>query len=133
MTSPKLTDLKTAQKIWAEYKYWVMGHSQQHYNQIRQLFKGNDWSEEKAVLLEQLLAEAGAISPTKKTLTTAYQHLWGYFKKIATPQELADYKFYMEGLTDKKDPVKQFMQGMIERYQPSYLVGSKFHRDGFDD
>ena len=41
--------LKTYQKQWAYQKYWVMAHSQQHYNALRGLFKGNQWSEEKVL------------------------------------------------------------------------------------
>lgn len=128
----QMMDLKAAQKEWAYHKYWVMGHSQQHYNALRQLFRGNDWSEEKAVEFARLLAEAGEITPTKKTKTTAYQHLWGYFKKIATPQELADYKFLMQGLSDTHDPVLPFMKEMIARYRPSYLLASRLYERGLD-
>src|SRR5574337_1021290 len=76
---------------WAEHKYWVMAHSQQLYNQIRVLAKNNDLSHETAVTFEKLLQEAALQVPTRKTLTTAYEHVWGYFKKIATPEEKNDY------------------------------------------
>lgn len=68
------------QQDWAYQKYWVMAHSQQHYNAIRQLARHNDWSAAKQERYQQLLAEAEQITPTKATLTTAYQHVWGYFK-----------------------------------------------------
>lgn len=73
--------MRNLQKDWAYHKYWVMGHSQAHYNALRLLFKGNDWSEEKTQRYQQLLDEAGTIRPSKATLTTSYQHMWGYFKK----------------------------------------------------
>ena len=46
------------QKRWAAEKYLVMAHSQAHYNALRLLFKGNQWSEEKEEEFERLLKEA---------------------------------------------------------------------------
>ena len=35
------------QKEWARWKYFVMARSQKEYLALRQLFSGNQWSEEK--------------------------------------------------------------------------------------
>lgn len=35
------------QKEWAQWKYFVMARSQKEYLALRQLFSGNQWSEEK--------------------------------------------------------------------------------------
>ena len=85
-------DLNRYQKWWASEKYLVMAHSQAHYNALRLLFKGNQWSEEKELEFERLLKEAYQQTPTTKTLRTAYQHIWGYFKKKATSHEKDRYK-----------------------------------------
>ncbi|BAN93190.1 hypothetical protein SDSE167_0799 [Streptococcus dysgalactiae subsp. equisimilis 167] len=87
--------LKTYQKQWAYQKYWVMAHSQQHYNALRELFKGNQWSEEKVLTFHCLIEEAQAIPPTVKSLRTAYQHVWGYFKKVASQEEKTTSKIWM--------------------------------------
>lgn len=121
--------MKTAQARWAYHKYWVMARSQAHYNALRQLFKGNDWSEEKGQIFEQLLAEAQAIAPTPATLRTAYQHIWGYFKKIANDEEREAYK-EMIGDEATYEDLGEFLVQMTENYQPKYLVNSKFYDEG---
>lgn len=72
------------QEEWAYNKYWVMAHSQQCYEQIRQLAKNNEWSDQKAAAFHRLLDKAARQAPTTQTLTNTYQHVWGYFKKICT-------------------------------------------------
>lgn len=121
--------MTSVQSQWAYHKYWVMGHSQAHYNAIRLLFKGNDWSDEKTITFQRLLAEAAAIPPTPATQRTAYQHIWGYFKKIANSEEREAYK-EMIGDEATYDDLEAFLLQMIENYQPSYLVHSKFYEDG---
>lgn len=39
------------QKEWARWKYFVMARSQKEYLALRQLFSGNQWSEEKTTVL----------------------------------------------------------------------------------
>lgn len=117
------------QEKWAYHKYWVMGHSQAHYNALRQLFKGNDWSLEKEAQFDQLLAEAATIAPTKATLTTSYQHMWGYFKKVATPQERETYKELIEQVCPEQDALGAFLLTLIDRYHIPYLLHSKFYED----
>lgn len=121
--------MTAAQARWAYHKYWVMARSQAHYNALRQLFKGNDWSEEKDQLFDQLLAEAQAIDPTPATLRTAYQHIWGYFKKIANEEERDAYKEMIEDEASYEE-LGAFLVQMIDNYQPKYLVNSKFYNEG---
>lgn len=119
--------MRNLQKDWAYHKYWVMGHSQAHYNALRLLFKGNDWSEEKTQCYYQLIDEAGTIRPSKATLTTSYQHMWGYFKKRATDSEKERYKLLISQVTPEDDRLGPFLLEMIEAYQPPYLLHSKFY------
>ena len=69
------------QKIWAVNKYWVMSKSQQQYDHIRLLAKNNQWTPQKTQELGNIIDSLESVSPTKQTLTTTYQHIWGYFKK----------------------------------------------------
>ena len=112
-------DLNRYQKWWASEKYLVMAHSQAHYNALRLLFKGNQWSEEKELEFERLLKEAYQQTPTTKTLRTTYQHIWGYFKKKATSHEKDRYKE-----TSSSD-MHQFLRDLTQTYQPAYLVQSR--------
>lgn len=130
MTFDVKDSLLTHQKKWAYQKYWVMAHSQAHYNALRFLFKGNDWSMEKVKTFERLITEAETITPTVKTLRTTYQHLWGYFKKSASPVELEDYKCLDRTLEEHPDALLHFLIQMTERYQPTYLINSRLIQEG---
>lgn len=121
--------MRTCQSKWAEHKYWVMAHSQQHYNQIRELFKYNQWTPDKTAQFEQLLQEAAQKKPTVKTLTTAYQHVWGYFKKICTVEEKDAYLNKLASLDPDHDELGPFLKTMTFRYQITYLLESKLIRD----
>ena len=113
------------QKRWAAEKYLVMAHSQAHYNAFRLLFKGNQWTQEKALEFERLLKEAYQQTPTTKTLRTAYQHIWGYFKKKATSHEKDRYKELDQSLETKSADMHQFLKDLTQKYQPAYLVQSR--------
>ena len=69
------------QKVWAVNKYWVMSKSQQQYDYIRLLRKNNQMTTQKTQELGNIIDSLESVSPTKQTLTTTYQHIWGYFKK----------------------------------------------------
>ena len=114
---------------WAEHKYWVMAHSQQLYNQIRVLAKNNDWSDETTDTFENLLQEAALQVPTRKTLTTAYEHVWGYFKKIATPEEKNDYLLSLAVIEVDNDQLGSYLKNLTLKYQVTYLMHSRLIRE----
>ncbi|MDY3024149.1 YbgA family protein [Streptococcus hyovaginalis] len=122
--------LLKAQKEWAYQKYWVMAHSQQHYNALRQLFKGNEWSSDKAETFQHLLAEAEQIEPTLQTLRTAYQHVWGYFKKIASSEERECYKHFDATLDNSHREMLVFLQSLTAKYHIPYLMQSRLLCEG---
>jgi len=117
------------QQEWAHYKYWVMAHSQQTYLAIRELAKDNDWAVEKDAAFHQLLQSAAKNSPTKATLTTAYQHVWGYFKKQCTPVEKQTYLNLLSTLTPEQDQLGPFLKTLALKYQVDYLLQSKIIQD----
>ena len=118
-------ELNHYQKRWAAEKYLVMAHSQAHYNALRLLFKGNQWMQEKALEFERLLKEAYQQTPTTKTLRTAYQHIWSYFKKKATSPEKDRYKELDQSLETRSADMHQFLRVLTQKYQPAYLVQSR--------
>ncbi|MHA8110348.1 YbgA family protein [Lactobacillaceae bacterium Melli_B4] len=117
--------MQTWQDDWAFNKYWVMKHSQQAYNQIRQLARGNDWTVDKQRQYQQLLNQVAQLPPTKATLTTAYQHIWGYFKKIATDEERSTYVNLLDQLTVDNDQLGSFLVQLTKKYQIKYLLASR--------
>ena len=74
---------------------------------------------------ERLLKEAYRATPTTKTLRTAYQHIWGYFKKRATSPEKDRYKELDESLETKSADMNQFLKELTQKYQPAYLIQSR--------
>lgn len=117
--------MNTWQTEWATQKYWVMARSQQAYNQIRLLAKDNHWSDEQSKVFESLLAEVSQKTPTKQTLTTAYQHVWGYFKKICQPEEKETYMRLLADLTVENDQLGPFLKYLTFKYQIKYLMASR--------
>lgn len=114
---------------WAEHKYWVMAHSQQLYNQIRALAKNNEWTDETTLIFDKLIDEAARQAPTRKTLTTAYEHVWGYFKKIATPEEKRTYLRFLDELEVDNDDLGPVLKGLTSKYQVTYLMQSRLIRE----
>jgi len=102
-----------------------MAHSQQAYNDIRQLAKNNDWSTDKEQALDKIIASTELIEPTKQTLTTAYQHVWGYFKKICTADEKKTYLILLTKLTPENNELGSFLKLLAIKYKVTYLLNSR--------
>lgn len=117
------------QEEWAYNKYWVMAHSQAYYEQIRLLAKDNEWSNAKNAEFESLLAKAASKEPTVKTLTNAYQHVWGYFKKIATTEEKQTYLRLLQELSPQTDKLGPFLSRLTKKYQVAYLLNSRLMQE----
>ncbi|WP_265459890.1 YbgA family protein [Enterococcus sp. HY326] len=116
--------LKNFQHSWSQNKYWVMSRSQQAYNEIRLLAKNNEWSLAKDARYKEILAELEGKEPTVKTLTVAYQHIWGYFKKSANQAERETYQQLMALLASDPadDQLPSFLKSLAEKYQVEYLL-----------
>ena len=71
------------EKLWREEKYRVMFHSQKHYDQIREAMRDQLNHEQ----IEHLIKLALQQTPSAGSMRNACQHMWGYFRKIATPEE----------------------------------------------
>lgn len=118
-------DLESWQKKWAYNKYWIMAHSQQAYNDIRQLAKNNDWSTDKEQAFDKIIASTELIEPTKQTLTTAYQYVWGYFKKICIADEKKTYLILLTKLILENDGLGPFLKLLAIKYKVTYLLNSR--------
>lgn len=119
--------LKEFQLSWAKNKYWVMGHSQQAYNHIRLIAKGNDWTGKKQKEYEDILSDLEKIDPSDKTLRVAYQHIWGYFKKRATPTEKHQYKQLIESsYLQNNNDLDVFLKELSEKYDQTYLLNMRW-------
>ncbi|PBQ24951.1 hypothetical protein CNR29_00215 [Levilactobacillus brevis] len=117
--------MNTWQTTWAVNKYWFMSRSQALYNRGRLLAKDNEWNADKEQEFTRLVTIADDLVPTKATLTTAYQHVWGYFKKICTQGEKATYVRLLATLTPEHDDLGQFLKRLVIKYQVDYLLQSR--------
>ncbi|WP_251949006.1 DUF1722 domain-containing protein [Levilactobacillus brevis] len=113
------------QKVWAVNKYWVMSKSQQQYDYIRLLAKNNQWTPQKTQELGNIIDSLESVSPTKQTLTTTYQHIWGYFKKKCTDEELHQYLRLLDNLQPNNDNLGPFLAKLTNKYQIDYLQKSR--------
>lgn len=119
---------EVAQHLWAENKYLVMSRSQQDYNALRQLFSDNEWSDLKSSEFIKILASNRQKKPTRKTLVTTYQHVWGYFKKLATAEERNCYKKLLEQVTPNDDDLESFLYKLAVKYEVRYLINSRLFK-----
>ncbi|MFW7433072.1 DUF1722 domain-containing protein [Vagococcus carniphilus] len=126
MSEKKLNLLKEFQLSWAKNKYWVMSRSQQAYNHIRLMARENKWTLEKQKEYENLLKSLEKITPTSKTLKVAYQHIWGYFKKVATSKEKEKYKMLIEMPLDNSYLLEKFLKLLSQKYEQCYLLNMRW-------
>lgn len=115
--------MHTVEILWREQKYNVMFHSQSHYDKIRGLMRDNASYEEVATTIQEAL-EA---TPTAGSMRNAIQHMWGYFKKIATADEKARYEVLFQA--DAFAPLLRYLQQLAHAYNVTYLIESRVLND----
>lgn len=71
------------EQLWREEKYRVLLHSQKQYDAIREKLKNQTSYEEIRMMIEHAIT----IDPSQGSVINAYDHMWGYFKKLATDEE----------------------------------------------
>ncbi|KRM67987.1 hypothetical protein FD06_GL000349 [Apilactobacillus ozensis DSM 23829 = JCM 17196] len=102
-----------------------MSKSQQAYNRVRKLASNNNWNIEKQQYFDSLIKELEVKQPTIATLSTAYQHIWGYFKKICTDEEKGKYKQYLSNLKLDNDSLGPYLEHLTDKYDVKYLKKSR--------
>ncbi|QWL82522.1 type II DNA modification enzyme-like protein [Streptococcus sp. ZB199] len=95
------------QVLWAKNKYLVLSHSSNIYKEIREYLK-QDQVEVSHV--EALIQQALALPENRGQVSNAFQHIWGYFKKQATPEEKENFMLllekYQHGQASQEDLIK---------------------------
>ncbi|MEK5183588.1 YbgA family protein [Solibacillus sp. FSL W7-1324] len=119
MKEESFMDQKKTEILWREEKYNVMFYSQNHYNAIRQAMKNKASYEEISALIEQALS----LSPTAGSMRNACQHMWGYFKKVATEEEKKQYEQLIQ--TTDFNELLAFIRRLAEKYEVTYLLESR--------
>ncbi len=119
---------KEAQKQWARWKYFVMARSQKEYLALRKLFSGNQWSEEKEKQFYETLQQVQQLPPNPKAMRNAYEHVWGYFKKSATPEERASFYEKLTQISVTHDEALPYLKYLNEKYPDTYLSESELFK-----
>lgn len=117
------THIKHLEKEWGKYKYAILEKSPAIYQEIRTLL--NDKSRypvrEFYYLIETALADS-TLNPG--FIQNTASHVWGYFKKQATPAERRQY----ERNLSKESPaaLKRHLLKLATKYEVEYLLQSLY-------
>ncbi|MFA9423039.1 MAG: DUF1722 domain-containing protein, partial [Sedimentibacter sp.] len=119
--------IKNLEEEWSKYKYSVLEKSQSDYLKIRKLFREkNDYP---AVEFYSILEDA-MLNPTQiGNSINAAQHVWGYFKNIATEEEKASFIKITNDYEQNKttlNVVKNKLKKMAIKYEQIYLLNSYY-------
>lgn len=116
------------EKRWREEKYHVLFHSQAYYDKIREMLKSNPTLEE----VNDIIETAMCIPPTTGSILNAYDHMWGYFKKIATDEEKNQSKMLRQLFVEEQinyDELLNFLKALTIKYDIKYLKQSSILRE----
>lgn len=128
MASMKNREKTECEKLWAEEKYLVLSKSQNIYKQIREYLK----VEPKLENLKEMIEAAKRLPENRTEGINAFQHIWGYFKKEAEPEEkirflelIADYQ--KENI--EQEAIIRYIQELLLKYPNSYLQNSSIIKE----
>lgn len=111
------------EKLWREEKYRVLLHDQNAYNKIRALLKESPSLEE----VQFQINEAINHSPTTGSIINAYEHMWGYFKNIATDNEKHKALMLKDDFMNHQielDALLSYLSQLANKYDIKYLQES---------
>lgn len=112
------------EKLWREEKYHVLLHSQNDYNKIRAFLKQDVSLSE----VQHLIDEALQTTPTSGSILNAYDHMWGYFKTLATEEEKAQSQHLKQEFQHNHidyQSLLSFLKSLADKYEVSYLQQSR--------
>lgn len=111
------------EKLWRHEKYNVMMHSQKSYLDIREALKGEITYDG----LQSKIDHAKDIVPTTGSIINTYDHMWGYFKKMATEEERIQYLKYKSQFQQNAIQYQcliTFIYKLAVKYNQKYLLES---------
>jgi UV DNA damage endonuclease len=120
-------NIKAMEIEWSKYKYTVLENSHKDYLEIRKLLKNKD--DYPAISFYTLLERAIQREITLGSSINAAQHVWGYFKDIASDKEKSNFirnieKFNRGEISIKR--IKNDLWKMAIKYERSYLLDSYY-------
>jgi len=119
-----VNQISQCQTLWARNKYLVLSHSSKVYLEIRQYLK-RDMVE--AAHVQDLIDQAVSLPENRGQVCNAFQHVWGYFKKKASPAEKENFilllERYQAGQVEQEILVEA-VKALLRKYPNSYLQQS---------
>lgn len=116
--------ISQCQTLWARNKYLVLSHSSKIYLEIRQYLKSDSV---EAAHVQELIDQAIALPENRGQVCNAFQHVWGYFKKKASPAEKENFMLLLEryqvGQVEQKVLVEA-VKDLLRKYPNPYLQQS---------
>jgi len=119
-----VSQISQCQTLWARNKYLVLSHSSKIYLEIRQYLKSDSV---EAAHVQDLIDQAIALPENRGQVCNAFQHVWGYFKKKASPAEKENFMLLLEryqvGQMEQKVLVEA-VKDLLRKYPNPYLQNS---------
>ena len=112
---------------WSRYKYCVLEHSQNHYQEIRQLLQNKD--SYPALKMYQIIEASFNLQVVPGNRINAAQHVWGYFKDKASEAEDLRFHRLLQKFSAEESgiqPVKNHLLRLAEKYQEDYLLNGYY-------
>lgn len=119
--------ISNLEKEWARYKYNILEHDPNRYQEIRSLLKGKEGY--PVIEFYALIDQALTIEPSQGTQINAASHVWGYFKDEATENEKKKYASYIGSFkkgTYSIKAIKNLLLKMAVKYENAYLLNSYY-------
>ena len=116
--------ISQCQTLWAKNKYLVLSHSSKIYLEIRQYLK-RDMVE--AAHVQDLIDQAIALPENRGQVCNAFQHVWGYFKKKASPAEKENFILLLERYQAgqvEQEVLVEAVKALLRKYPNFYLQQS---------
>ncbi|WOO88067.1 UV DNA damage repair endonuclease UvsE [Mollicutes bacterium LVI A0039] len=112
---------------WAKYKYVILERNHNVYLQIREYLKDNANFNSKQFYL---LIESGLKGvPNHGSYRNGFDHVWSYFRKVATDKEKQAYKNKLAAFHNgklKASSIKKYLYTLAIKYERDYLLDSYY-------
>ena len=115
------------EKEWSRYKYLVLSKSHTGYTKIRQLLK--DFDDDKTLTFYHLIEHNLSLPNDIGNQVNAAQHIWGYFKNIATTKQKDQFAKLLQDYQGNKIDlarVKNNLYKLTLESQIQYLLDSYY-------